>query len=230
MTKLIYLSDTYIFDSTATIEETGENEYWSYIILDRTIFYPQWGWQPSDTGIITSDTGRFVVSMVRLNEHGIVYHYGRFQNGTFKQDDSIELSIDREKRIINARNHSAGHLLDVAMWNIWMRQMKPSKGYHFIEGPYVEYIGTLEQNTEDFIKQLETEVNTLIKKNIPMIISYAVGIRSPQGKQPRYAHFEWYIGCGCGGTHISHSGEIWKITIRKIKMKDGNLRISYNLV
>ena len=41
MTKLTYLSDTSIFTGTATVIETGTNEYGSYIILDQTIFYPQ---------------------------------------------------------------------------------------------------------------------------------------------------------------------------------------------
>lgn len=41
MTKLLYLSDTYIFSGTATILEAGMNDYGEYIVLDQTIFYPQ---------------------------------------------------------------------------------------------------------------------------------------------------------------------------------------------
>ena len=51
-------------------------------------------------------------------------------------------------------------------------------------------------------------MNTLIKKDIPMIISHKDAIQSPEGKKPRYVHFEGYTGCGCGGTHVRHSGEI----------------------
>jgi alanyl-tRNA synthetase len=56
--------------------------------------------------------------MVRLDEHGIVYHYGEYRDGTFTPRESVTLEIDREKRIQNARNHSAGHLIDIAMRNI----------------------------------------------------------------------------------------------------------------
>ena len=41
MTELIYLADTSIFTGNATVVETGTNEHGTYIILDRTIFYPQ---------------------------------------------------------------------------------------------------------------------------------------------------------------------------------------------
>jgi Ser-tRNA(Ala) deacylase AlaX len=60
-----------------------------------------------------------------------------------------------------------------------------------------------------------------------MIIDYVTSVKSPEGKTPRYAHFEGYEWCGCGGTHVRSSGEIGQIHIRKIKMKDGKLRIGY---
>ena len=35
--------------------------------------------------------------------------------------------------------HSAGHVLDVAMGLIGHPSLKPTKGYHFPDGAYVEY-------------------------------------------------------------------------------------------
>ena len=40
MTELKYLEDTYLFKSKAKIICSWENELWEYIILDKTIFYP----------------------------------------------------------------------------------------------------------------------------------------------------------------------------------------------
>lgn len=37
--------------------------------------------------------------------------------------------------------HSAGHLLDICMTMAGRSDLKPSKGYHFAAGAYVEYIG-----------------------------------------------------------------------------------------
>ena len=44
-----------------------------------------------------------------------------------------------------ARVHSAGHLLDIAMSNAGRSDLKPSKGYHFESGAYVEYIGEVSE-------------------------------------------------------------------------------------
>jgi Ser-tRNA(Ala) deacylase AlaX len=229
MTKLIYLSDTYIYSTRATILQRGTNAQGTYIILDQTIFYPQWGGQPSDTGTISMDGTLFEVKMVRLNEDGVVYHYGEYSKGTFAIDDVVSLEIDREKRLLNARTHSAGHLIDVAMRNIWLASLKPMKWYHFPDGPYVEYSGNMEESIESIMVKLQTEIDRLVKQDIPMLISYDTDVKSPTGKTPRYARFEWYDGWGCGGTHVRKSGEIGKVMIRKIKMKDGNLRVGYSV-
>jgi Ser-tRNA(Ala) deacylase AlaX len=36
-------------------------------------------------------------------------------NNQFKPGDTVTVTIDQEKRMLHARIHSAGHLLDVAM-------------------------------------------------------------------------------------------------------------------
>ncbi len=229
MTTLLYLTDTYIFESGWVIQATWESEYGKYIILDSTIFYPQWGGQPSDTGMISSETGIFEVKMVRMDEHGIVYHYGEYLTGKFVVGESISLKIDTDRRLLNAHNHSAWHLIDIAMRNIWLGYMTPMKWYHFADGPYVEYCGNLRQPIEWILSKLQKEIDLLIERNITMIIKYDTSMKSPEGKTPRYAHFEWYEWCWCGGTHVRSTGEIGKIMIRKVKMKDGNMRVSYNI-
>jgi Ser-tRNA(Ala) deacylase AlaX len=48
--------------------------------------------------------------------------------------------VEEPFRIANAKLHSAGHLIDVAVKALkygWI----PTKGYHFSDGPYVEYSG-----------------------------------------------------------------------------------------
>lgn len=56
--------------------------------------------------------------MVRLDEAGIVYHYGELRGESFEIGESVSLEVQKERRILNARHHSAGHLLDIAMKNI----------------------------------------------------------------------------------------------------------------
>lgn len=42
MTELLYLKDTYLFQTKSIVQEIGTDEFWDYVIVDRTIFYPQW--------------------------------------------------------------------------------------------------------------------------------------------------------------------------------------------
>ena len=55
MTKLIYLNDTYLSTLNATIINELNDANGLAIIVDRTIFYPQGGGQPSDVGFIKSE-------------------------------------------------------------------------------------------------------------------------------------------------------------------------------
>ena len=112
MTKLNYLSNTYLFDSEAIFVEIKENEKGKAVILDKTIFYPQGGGQPADKGKIISGDTIFIVNDVRIDEVGIVWHFGEFSNGQFKIGNKVILKIDKDRRKLNAKLHSAGHLLD----------------------------------------------------------------------------------------------------------------------
>jgi Ser-tRNA(Ala) deacylase AlaX len=55
----------------------------------------------------------------------------------------VTVHIDADRRLLNARVHSAGHLLDVAMTNVGFGPdvMVPAKGLHTPEQAYVEYTG-----------------------------------------------------------------------------------------
>ncbi len=230
MTELLYLTDTYQFESTGMITEYGSNELGTYVVLDRTIFYPQWGGQPSDIWTLGNDENIFTVEKVRIDEMGKVFHFGKMTTWKFEIGMKVELMIDSSVRIRNAKNHSAGHLVDVAMKNIGLENLIPTKGYHFIEGPYVEYAGKLTWPVEDILPQLQKEIDILIEAHIPVIVESHPDKANLLWKIPRSVYFQWYEGCGCGGTHVRNSSEIGNMTIRKVKMKDGNLRVSYSIM
>ena len=47
MTKALFLVDSYLKESKATVISVKDGKY---VILDQTIFYPKGGGQPHDTG------------------------------------------------------------------------------------------------------------------------------------------------------------------------------------
>lgn len=55
----------------------------------------------------------------------------------------VEMKVDGDKRLLYARLHSAGHLLDMAVARLGY-QWHPSKGCHFPVGAYVEYVGAID--------------------------------------------------------------------------------------
>lgn len=235
MTELVYLTDTYLFEIDAKVCSVENTENGIAVILDKTIFYPQGGGQPYDLGEIVSGTNSFVVESVRLDEEGTVWHFGKFIYEELFEGDTVALYLNKTRRVLNSRLHSAGHLIDCAISDLKINSLIPMKGFHFSEGPYVEYDGVVE-NTNDLISILEEKVNILVNLNLPVEIntSYCnvdkININAPVGKTPRFVNFLGFKPCGCGGTHVNYSSEIGKIIIRKIKSKKGKTKISYSIL
>jgi len=236
-TKLRYLDDTYLFEYNATVIEIKENNLGKAIILDETIFYPQGGGQPTDIGIIKSKDSTFIVKEVKIDENGIVWHFGEFTEGEkeFELGEKVTLKIDKERRILNAKLHSAGHLIVYIVSKLELNNLRPIKGFHFPEGPYVEFEGTLE-NPEIAILIIEKAVNDLLKQDLKVKIfglnpeeAVMLGLKVPEGKNARVVSFGNFPPFGCGGTHVNSTTEIEKITIRKIKSRKGRTRIAYSV-
>jgi len=233
MTKLKYLDNTYLYKYEVTFREIKKNKKGKAVILNETIFYPQGGGQPSDTGEIISGENTFFVNDVRLDESGEVNHFGDFRKGSFKMGDKVILKIDKDRRIFHARLHSAGHLLDSAVSKLKIENLQPIKGHHFKDGSHVEYNGTV-SNPAEIIPALQKCIDELIEQDIKLekkdITAEEVqtkGILAPLGKPARVVNFEGFAMCGCGGTHINTASEIGRIIIKKIKSRKGKTKISY---
>ena len=240
-TKLLYLDDTYQSAGTAVITSIEEIDGKGMaIILDQTIFYPQGGGQPADQGQISNNSGNcFMVNDVRSID-GVVHHFGQFSGGTIAVNETVNLSIDMQRRLLNARLHSAGHLIDAAVQSLQL-PLTPTKGYHFPDGPYVEYSGEIAADTrEDIRLQLEKKANELIhsqigvevittnKAELANLCSFVPDYVSDQ-KPIRLVTFVPKLGCPCGGTHVQNSQEIKEIKLTKLRIKGGQTRISYQL-
>lgn len=126
-TAMLYLEDTYLLaERAAVLSVTTLEDGATDIALDRTILYPQGGGQPCDHGSIATDTGTLAVERVGLDPDGIIHHIGTL-TGTISPGQTAELRVDAERRILNARNHSAGHLIDVAVSALGLPGLRPTK-------------------------------------------------------------------------------------------------------
>ncbi|XP_052875007.1 uncharacterized protein LOC108457219 isoform X2 [Gossypium arboreum] len=161
------------------------------LILDNTIFHPQGGGQPSDTGFIcvTDSNVRFCVQDVRSKD-GVVFHYGVAEDSSMENEleqgkgKEVILQVDESRRRLNSR-------------------------------PFVEYKGTVPLNElQNKQREIEIEVNALISKGgkvYATVLPYQEAAELCGGSLPDYIHPE------SGGykayfwtTFVSSTGNDWK--------------------
>ncbi|HHH1472392.1 TPA: alanyl-tRNA editing protein, partial [Yersinia enterocolitica] len=99
-TRLFFESDTLTMD-VDVLSCAPDGEEFAVILL-ATIFHPQGGGQPSDTGYIGNNQ---VLRVVQQQEQLIHYLTKSIAPGTYYA------RVDNERRLLNTRMHSAGHLI-----------------------------------------------------------------------------------------------------------------------
>jgi alanyl-tRNA synthetase len=200
------------------------------LLLDRTNFYAEQGGQVGDTGIIDKpETGGVefrVDNTIRLGD--AVLHVGVVLAGEISVGDTVQLMQSTFRRIDVMRNHTATHLLNLAL-----RQ---------VLGGHVEQKGSLvddEKTRFDFshdkpmtseeLRHIETRVNQLISRDLPVTAvnlplekaRQIAGVRAVFGEKypdpvrvvligpetPEKATADDSVEF-CGGTHMPSTGAI----------------------
>ncbi|CAA7034482.1 unnamed protein product [Microthlaspi erraticum] len=249
-TKLDYHEDMFNLQSHARFLSLFKaQDGRTSLILESTVFHPQGGGQPSDTGFIVfagSDC-KFSVQDVRSKD-GIVLHYGVFEGSNpesgmnIEKGQQVHLLVDESRRKLNSRLHSAGHLLDLCIQKVGLGHLEPGKGYHFPDGPFVEYKGIVPQDVLQVKqKELEAEANELISKGgkvYAAILPYedasvlcggSLPDYIPKGSTPRILRLGENIGCPCGGTHVSDISDIVSMKVTQIRTKKGMTKVFYTI-
>ena len=234
MTKKLYLQDTYQFDFESLIQEVGKDEKGIFIILDQTAFYPQGGGQPSDHGVIRND--HFEANVIHIAQHGDqIRHYIEPIATETLVAQKVYGVVDQKRRLINARYHTAGHLLSNIV-EILNPKLKAIKGHSFPFEAYVEFQG----NEAIDVETLQNRINEAIARDDKTTIFeidpkafekqfYKLPYSVPDNKNFRVMQIGDMPPVPCGGTHLSSIGEIGLMRINKIKNKNGILRISYEV-
>ena len=245
-TELVYYGDTYLFRLSARVIEYRRSENKGTVILDRTIFYPQGGGQPTDTGVIRSANATMKVTMVKQNVYeGHVEHSGTM-DCDFSVGDEVDLEIDKVARLLHARVHSGGHLLSHAIEMLGIPLVSTSS-YHFPSGPYVEYRATGEIDTgpaglEGIKRRVEEQAKLIIAEDRPISVSTlilddmegdAASKLSKKARQSELVRMIDFEGTSaprpCGGTHVKSTGELDPFFIKKISLKGSTIRIGYTV-
>jgi Ser-tRNA(Ala) deacylase AlaX len=183
-----------------------ENEF--AVVLRATLFHPQGGGQPCDTGWIGESQ---VLRVVQEPEQ--IIHF---------VDRPVALGmtcirIDEQRRNFNTRMHSAGHLIGHFVQAMgWM----PIKAHHWPDEGRVQFKpGDAAQEVD--VETVQRGIGQWIEHDLPRLTSLREGAREIGfGELPAY---------GCGGTHVRSLKDLGTVTIASLSQKKGTLSVHYSV-
>ena len=214
----LYLNDTYLLECASIITSYGRDEKGPYLLLRETIFYPQGGGQPADNGVIKTINDEIPVIFVRQSDKEIRHYIAAELELHKLTDTEINCVVDAQRRILNARYHTAAHLLGNVVEHLY-RDLKAVKGHSFPGEAYVEFTGDTVPDADSLVKELssaiEARLATTTFEMTPTCRAMRIGDFPP---------------VPCGGTHLRNTAEIGDFNIRKISRKGDRLKISYELI
>jgi len=167
-TKRIYYDNTYLNKLKTRIVEIDQDENGSYVIFDKTIFHPQGGGQPDDEGYFETNGKKYPVTKLiaprnPYQEPYLIKHYYEGKKEFQKGEEVIQI-IDMKKRLLFARYHSGGHLLSLAVNQLYP-EIDGCKGNHFPGQAFVVFEGNLSNDFSSLKEKVSDLVNELVKNN-----------------------------------------------------------------
>jgi len=236
-TKPLYLENSYLKSMRAVVlDVTPESSGKWRVVLSETVFYPKGGGQPADQGILFAKGWEGKVYQVLVVDGEIIHYIESSQEP--KVGLEVEGQIDWDRRYRYMRLHSAGHVIDFALFLLGYspRKLMPIKADHGKQ-PTIWYQGVAE---EDFREELEQKANDLVAENLAFTTAFAsydelkenaiyLQPNLPTNKPLRMLMLE-NVGCVAdGGTQVHHTEEVGPIKILPIEVKEGNTLIRYEL-
>ncbi len=193
------------------------------LILDVTPFYAESGGQSGDAGIITVETGKFVVTDTQKIGNAIGHH-GKLVEGVLSTADSAMAQVDEERRTAITLNHSATHLLHAALREVLGEHVTQKGSLVKAESLRFDF-SNLEGVKAEELRKVERIVNQQIRLNHE-IETNLMDIDAAKEKGAMALFGEKYddevrvLSMGkfstelCGGIHASSTGDIglFKIT------------------
>lgn len=237
-TALLYLDDPYQKSMQATvIDVIPESAAIWRLVLDQTVFYPKGGGQPTDQGVLEFADGiKGEVQQVLLKD-GQVQHFVKMSREPIA-GERVTGTIDWNRRFHHMRLHSAGHVIDFAMYLLGYspNKLQPLKGDHG-KKPYIVYGGKLDKEIRE---ELQQKVDELIAKQInfswsfqPLDVLKSVAIylqpNLPIHKPLRALSLEGVGSVADGGTIVSNTREVGSVTIGAVKLEGNDTHVLYQV-
>ncbi len=223
MTEEIFREDAYARSCEATITKVDA----AGIELDRTVFYPEGGGQPGDTGVLRRQDGSEVrIAETRKNKAtGGQIHVPEDGAPALAEGETVTAEIDWQRRHKLMRMHTCLHLICAIVEG------------DVTGGQIGEEKGRLDFNLPDTSldkEHITAELNRLIEEDHPTGARWisdqemaqqaelvrTMSVRPPAGQgKVRLIEVAGVDLQPCGGTHVRSTGEIGRVRVRKIENK-----------
>lgn len=198
------------------------------LITDRSVFYPEGGGQPGDTGVLHFTDSAGNPREIRIGDTqkagGAILHLCDPAAELPSVGARVTLKIDWERRHRLMRMHSCMHMLCAAI-------SAPVTGGSIRDGS-----ARLDFNLPNppNKQELEAKINKLIEENHPMRLRWirdaeldaqpelvrTMSVQPPRGGgRIRLVEFEGADLQPCGGTHVATTAEIGAVRVASIKSK-----------
>lgn len=222
MTEALFRSDAYARQCEARVFAVDERG----VQLDRTVFYPEGGGQPGDSGVLRSADGRElrIADTRKGTQAGEILHVLAEPVTGLQAGMSVSVEIDWDRRHRLMRMHTCLHLLSAII-------IAPVTGGQVGDG-YGRLDFDLPETPDR--DEVNEKLNALIARDAPVSFRWisdaeldaqpelvkTLSVQPPRGAgRIRLVNVEGIDLQPCGGTHVAHLGEIGAVTISKIEKK-----------
>ncbi|MDP3918435.1 MAG: alanine--tRNA ligase [Nanoarchaeota archaeon] len=228
-TKALYFDDYKLIKFQAKVLKIVKD----VVVLDKTAFYPTSGGQLHDLGTINGNEVEEIWKQGTLILH-------RLKKINFKEGETVDCLIDKDRRIQLAQHHTATHLINAAAKKVLGRHVNQAGAFKDVDKARID-LTHYASLTPEQISEIELEANSMIKKGIPVDKKFyprteaekLFGMEIYQGgavpgKDLRIVNIQGIDVEACGGTHLNNTKEIEEIKIIKsTKVQDGIIRIIF---
>jgi misacylated tRNA(Ala) deacylase len=223
MTDPVFYEDSYIRTLIADVAAVdGE-----WIELNRTIFYPNGGGQPGDTGTFTSPTGEVytVIDTRKGTSPGTIVHQLSSADHNLQVNDRVTTDLDWERRYRLMRMHTGLHvmasLIPVMVTGGSVGEAKSRLDFDL--GDYkIDKDDLNRKLTELISKANPVMIESILEEDLdnnPQLVR-TMSVQPPRGTGSiRMIRIEDIDYQPCGGTHLRNISEIGNARVSKIESK-----------
>jgi misacylated tRNA(Ala) deacylase len=240
----ICYSDAYARSVEARVAAVDDSGEAPLVVLDRTVFYPGGGGQPSDRGLIlrTADGRTWTVRGAKKAGGEIVHELDGAPDGPPAIGDVVTVDLDWARRLALMRTHTALHALCGVVWRdygalVTGGNMEPGSGRMDFEFERMggELVGEIEAKVNaELAAARDVRVNVLPREAafaIPDLIRTKINLLPPGIEEIRTIEIVGLDLQADGGTHVSNTKEVGGIRVTGYESKGRiNKRIRLELV